>query len=100
VHSDGVKTFHFRLGGDRGLDILASGSPASRQIDCSTKAPIGPLEPTDPPGRSSLSYDSDLDRYTYPWKPRKDYDYAGTCREFLLTLDDQSVHAVWLHFTK
>jgi hypothetical protein len=30
VHSDGVKTFHFRLGGDRGLDILASGSPALR----------------------------------------------------------------------
>jgi Zinc carboxypeptidase len=100
VNSNGVQRFQFRLGGDRGLDILASGSPASRQIECSTKAPIGPLEPTGTPGRTGLSYDGDLDRYTYPWKPPRDNDYAGTCREFLLTLDDQSVHAVWLHFTK
>ena len=47
-----------------------------------------------------LSYASDLDRYTYRWKPPTGNDYKGTCREFLLTLDDQSVHAVWLRFVK
>lgn len=100
THSNGVQRFHFRLGGDRGLDILAAGSPASRQIECSTKAAIGPLEPAEAPGWSGLSYARGLDRYTYPWKPPKGNDYAGTCREFVLTLDDQSVHAVWLHFVK
>jgi hypothetical protein len=100
ANSSSVQRFRFSLGGDRGLDILASGSPASRQIECSTKAPIGPLEPTQTPGREGLFYASDPDRYTYPWKPPKDNDYRGTCREFLLTLDDQSVHAVWLRFVK
>jgi hypothetical protein len=32
----------FRLGGNRGLDIFAPGSPSSRRIDCNSRAPVGP----------------------------------------------------------
>jgi hypothetical protein len=100
ANSRNVLEFRFRLGGDRGLDILAAGSPASRQIECSTKAPIGAFEPAEPPGWTGLSYTRYLDRYTFPWKPPRGNDYAGTCREFVLTLDDGSSHAVWLRFVK
>jgi hypothetical protein len=36
----------FSLGGDRGLAILEAGYPASRKIDCTSGAPLGPLQPT------------------------------------------------------
>jgi hypothetical protein len=48
------------------------------------------------PGGPGLSYERNLDRYTYRWKPPKGNDYAGTCREFVLALDDGSTHEVWL----
>ncbi|HXV96418.1 MAG TPA: Xaa-Pro dipeptidyl-peptidase [Gaiellaceae bacterium] len=96
--SGGVNTFYFKLGGDHGLDILAAGSPASRQIDCATKTPLGVLEPTQTPSWDSLSYQPYLQRYAYPWKtPRA---FRGTCREFVLTLSDGSSHSAYLNFVK
>jgi hypothetical protein len=72
----------FSFGLDLGLNILAPGSPASRQIDCSTGAGIGPWEPTESvPG---LHYGGD--QYVYNWKTSK--SWAGTCREFDLILAD------------
>lgn len=96
--SRNVQRIWFRLGGDRGLDVLAPGSPASRRIDCTTKAPLGPLEPTATPTWDSFSYQRYTDRYYYPWQPPKRGEWAGTCREFVLTLDDTSVHTAWFHF--
>ena len=55
AHSRGVQQFWFRLGGDRGLDVL-KGTPQSRQIDCETKEPIGAFEPAETPGFSSLHF--------------------------------------------
>lgn len=93
-----VADLHFRLGGDRGLDVLAAGSPASRQIDCDTKAPLGPLEATVTPGWTSFSYTPHLDRYTYPWKTQK--AWRGTCREVIVTLTDGTAHSAYLQFVK
>lgn len=99
--SRNVQKLYFRLRGDRGLDIWEAGAPpSSRQIDCETKAPLGPLEPTATPSWDSLSYQAHTDRYIYPWKPPKGGEWAGTCRELVLTLKDRSVHTAWFHFVR
>ena len=98
ANSGGVNTLYFKLGGDHGLGILAAGSPASRQIDCATKAPLGALEPTQTPNWDSLSYQPYLERYYYPWKTPK--AFGGTCREFVLTLSDGSSHSAYLNFVR
>jgi hypothetical protein len=89
---------HFRLGGDRGLNVLAAGSPASRQIDCATKAPLGAFEATQTPGWTSFYYTAYLDRYTYPWKT--DRAWRGTCRELVVTLTDGTAHSAYVQFVK
>jgi extracellular elastinolytic metalloproteinase len=84
----------FDLGRNRGLDILASNSPYSRLVDCDTLATVNPDGSITPrplpvaaqtPGNSKLSANAN-GRYQFPWKT--DRDWAGTCREFVLTLDD------------
>ena len=88
----------FSLAGNWGLSIFDSGYPKSQQIDCSTKAPIGPATSTSTPPGNPLSYNATLDRYTYPWKTLK--SYAGTCRQFLLKLNDGSAtHTVYFQFS-
>ena len=94
-----VQTFWFRLGGDRGLDVL-EGTPQSRRIDCETKQPLGGFSPAETPNWDSLSFHAPTQRYYYPWKTPRGNDYAGTCREFVLTLSNGSSHSAWLQFTK
>jgi extracellular elastinolytic metalloproteinase len=96
----------FSLGGDKGLDIFASGSPYSRQVDCETLKTIDPesrtITPrplpiaTQTPGKSGLTYDPAEDRYTYPWKSLK--DWADTCREIVLTRTDGIQHRAYFRF--
>ncbi len=93
-----VIDLHFRLGGDRGLNVLAAGSPASRQIDCATKAPLGAFEATQTPSWTSFHYTAYLDRYTYPWKT--DRAWRGTCREVVVTLTDGTAHSAYVQFAK
>jgi X-Pro dipeptidyl-peptidase len=78
----------FTLGGDRGLGILAAGSPSSRQVDCTTGAPLGALASTS----GSLSYSSGT--YTYSWNVGS---WRGTCRQFVLTLNDGTEHTLTVH---
>ena len=96
----------FSLGGDHGLDILASGSPYSRQVDCQTLAVVSenppfitprarPI-PTATPGGSELNYDPVEDRYTYPWKTVA--SWSGTCRELVLTRTDGVQHRAYFRF--
>ena len=79
---------------------MLEGTPASRQIDCETKQPLGGFSPAETPNWDSLSFHAPTQRYSYPWKPPKGNDYAGTCREFVLTLSNGSSHSAWLQFTK
>jgi N-acetylneuraminic acid mutarotase len=78
----------FSLGGYFGLDIFAPGYPASQQINCNTYDPIDPVEETVTPGGSSLTYDPATGWYHYNWQT--DRAWAGTCRQFILRLNDGS----------
>jgi Tol biopolymer transport system component len=80
----------FSLGGDQGLGILAEGYPKSQRIDCNWAAPVDVLEQTATAGDSGLSYDAATGEYTYVWKTGK--AWAGTCRQFVLKLDDSTLH--------
>jgi len=86
--------FRFRLGGDQGLNIFAPGYPASIQVDCSSGAPLSPPEAS--ASASSLIYDSARDVYIYIWKANG--AWRGTCREFILRLNDGSQYTALFLF--
>lgn len=46
----------------------------------------------------SLSYNDSLDRYSYLWQT--DRAWAGTCRQFMIALDDRTYHFANFRFTK
>jgi arabinogalactan endo-1,4-beta-galactosidase len=84
----------FSLGGDRGLAILAAGSPTSRAIDCTTRAPLDDPQPTGTAGHSKLDFENG--QYSYSWKTDK--GWAGTCRELQVELVDGSSHLADFRF--
>jgi hypothetical protein len=88
----------FSLGGDEGLDVLATGSPSSQSIDCDSSDPVDAIEETVTAGSSSLSYDATTDQYTYVWKTDK--AWANTCRQLAVTLNDGSTHLANFKFVK
>jgi hypothetical protein len=88
----------FSLGGDQGLDIFATGSPGSRQINCDSADAVDAIEETVTAGSSSLSYDATTDQYTYVWKTNK--GWANTCRELVVKLDDGTEHLATFKFVK
>jgi VCBS repeat-containing protein len=82
----------FSLSGGKGLNIFASNSPSSRQVNCSTWAPIGAAAPT----TSSPSMVFAGDQYTYFWTTNP--AWAGTCRVFSLTLRDGTTRTLNFSF--
>jgi hypothetical protein len=86
----------FSLGGNQGLNILASGSPSSRQITCNTGAPLDPIQTTVTAGGSSLSYNPTTGQYVYVWKTQQ--AWAGTCRQLDVQLSDGSHHVADFEF--
>src|SRR5690349_5658377 len=87
----------FSLNGYQGLTgLMATGSPASQKIACSTSAPIDDLESTANPGASTLSYDASSDTYSYVWKT--DSSWSGTCRQLVVTLSDGVPHTAVFKF--
>ena len=86
----------FSLGGNRGLGIMAAGSPASAVVNCSTGAQLAELEQTSSAGNSSLSYDSVTATYTYVWKTDK--AWAQTCRRLDVRLIDGTVQTAIFKF--
>jgi predicted extracellular nuclease len=88
----------FSLSGDQGLEVFFTGYPVSMQIDCQTGEQTGTAEETITAGNSSLTYDLDMDQYTYPWKTDK--GWANICRRLVVILDDGSIHFADFHFTK
>jgi len=71
-------------------------SPWSRQIDCTTLAPIGPEESTSPAGKSGLHYDPFKDQYIYVWATAS--TWKGTCRELNVRLNDSTDHKARFSF--
>ena len=88
----------FGLDGNQGLAILVAGSPSSVQISCSLLDTVGEYVAAVQPGSSELSYNASQDEYHYLWKTQK--DWAGTCRQFVLTLIDGTVHRANFAFVK
>jgi hypothetical protein len=85
----------FSLGGDRGMSILAAGSPSSRVFDPSATLPPDSIEETLTSTPAGLSYDSGAQRYQYVWKT--DRSWTGY-RELVLRLSDGSVHTAYFQF--
>jgi extracellular elastinolytic metalloproteinase len=93
----------FRADGQTRLDILASNSPFSRRVDCETLAvpsqgaAVTPREfPIDTNARRGLTVTSN-GRYSYDWRTAA--EWAGTCRELVVTRDDGVQHRAFFRFS-
>ncbi len=82
----------FGLGGDRGLNIFAAGSPSSQKVNCISGTPVGGNVPTVSP--LGLYYFGG--QYVYYWET--DPSWAGTCRVFSMTLTDGTTHTLNFRF--
>ena len=106
VNGGANRDMEFTLGGNQGLDILASDNPYSRQVDCTTLRTLDPSSPfitprpipvpAESPGNSGLTYDAAEDVYTFPWKTLREWN--GSCREFVLTRKDGVQHRAYFRF--
>ncbi|MGD9562114.1 MAG: PxKF domain-containing protein [Pyrinomonadaceae bacterium] len=80
----------FGLGGNRGPNIFAAGSPSSQQANCITGAPIGSASPAS----GTLYYFGGL--YYYYWTTNP--SWAGTCRTFSMTFMDGTTKTLKFSF--
>ena len=87
AHAGSSVPVKFSLDGFRGLDVLATGFPASQQTTCAGTV-LDELEEIAPPGGSDFTYDAATDRYKYVW--RTDRSWKGTCRQLVIRLRDGS----------
>ena len=94
----------FTADGYTKVDVLASNSPFSRKVDCTTLrvpsqgAAVTPRElpiATQTPGGSKLTVNAN-GVFTYPWKTLE--EWAGSCRELVLTRDDGKQHRAFFRF--
>ena len=94
VNAGDVTPVRFNLGGNLGMDVLKSAhSPSSQQISCDTLEPLqyAITEPTASPGSAPLTYSPAMGgRYQYLWETEE--DWAGTCRQLIVTLNDGTQH--------
>jgi extracellular elastinolytic metalloproteinase len=96
----------FTADGYRRLDVLKdSGSPFSRKVDCSTlqvPSETPPfITPRERPAATVTAGGSPLTVsaqgvFVYPWKTLE--EWAGTCRELVLTRDDGRQHRAFFRF--
>jgi parallel beta-helix repeat protein len=85
----------FSLTGYQGMNIFATGFPASQAIACSNGTP-DLIEETATAGASGLSYDATTDRYTYVWKTEK--AWKGTCRKLVVKFTDGTMKEALFQF--
>ena len=100
----------FKLGGDRGLDILADDSPSTFGVSCAgysaktlvKKAKRGRRFATREAlalgdNYDDLKYNAATKEYTIKWKTDEAWD--GTCRMLSVALVDNSVHTAVVKFS-
>jgi X-Pro dipeptidyl-peptidase len=85
VHAGDLIKLGFGLNGDRGLDVLAAGSPTSVQVPCPSWTPHS-VPAAGAGAVPGLSFGIASGHYSYGWQT--DSAWAGTCREFQLQLND------------
>ena len=90
----------FRLGGKRGLAVLASGSPYSTPSSCSDGSLIGNPTPTRTADHDGLDYNKRTGVYTYRWKTDDAWGTRKhpTCRTLTLQLLDGTTHQARFQF--
>ncbi|HXV35296.1 MAG TPA: M36 family metallopeptidase [Gaiellaceae bacterium] len=96
----------FTADGYTGLDVLATNSPFSRKVDCETlrvpsqdPAFVTPRElpiATQMPGNTTLKVNPQ-GVFHYNWQTLE--EWAGTCREVVVTRDDGKQHRAFFSFT-
>jgi CSLREA domain-containing protein len=86
----------FSLSGNQGLNIFASGYPASGTIPCDANEPGSTVEEISTPGSSGLSYSAGSDQYNYVWKTEK--AWKGTCRLLIVRFIDGTEHYAKFRF--
>jgi extracellular elastinolytic metalloproteinase len=106
VDAGDARPVRFRADGFGVNNLLASNSPYSRQVDCTTLRTVDPssqfITPrpipvaAQTPGGSGLSRNS-AGVFQYPWKT--DGAWEGTCRELVLTRTDGVQHRAYFRFT-
>jgi uncharacterized protein len=96
VNAGSAAPVKFSLGGNRGLSVFLPEFPASRPISCTTGAILGRVTAAETPGRSTLTYDASTDTYTYVWRTNR--AWAGTCRELVVRLKDETQHTARFRF--
>jgi X-Pro dipeptidyl-peptidase len=82
----------FKIGGNFGLNVVTAAQ--SRQVNCSTRAVMGDLSAV----AGTLTYDAAKQRYVYTWQTVR--SWMGTCREFVVTLNDGTSHTERVKLTK
>jgi hypothetical protein len=87
----------FSLGGDRGLDIFASG-PTATEVACPDPAAPAGSAAAATPNTFSLKYDPTTDQYIETWKTDK--AWSGTCQQVSFTLVDGTSHEALFQFSK
>jgi hypothetical protein len=87
----------FRLGGDRGLGVLAAGSPTSQPMTCSASARLDKVEQTVTARSSSFTYVPSKGWYVYTWKTSA--SWAHSCRRLDIRLGDGTDHIVYVKLT-
>ena len=88
-----------------GTDVLASNNPYSRLVDCETLRTVDTSQefitprpipvPTETPGNSTLTRNPQ-GIYHYSWLTEA--DWAGTCREIVVTREDGIQHRAFFEF--
>jgi hypothetical protein len=86
----------FSLHGDHGRHVLAKGYPRSVPMTCGSKADLDRGEQAGWVGRHRLHYLRDHDAYVFLWDTRSKWE--GSCRQFVLKLDDGSYHRLDFRF--
>ena len=86
----------FGLSGNQGLNIFATGYPASGAAPCDANEPGSEIEETSNAGGSALSYSTTSDQYSYVWKTNK--AWKGTCRILVVRFIDGTDHFAKFRF--
>jgi hypothetical protein len=86
----------FSLGGDKGLNIFATGYPKVQLTTCGS-GPIDVIEETVANTTSGLQYDPATNTYTYVLKTQK--SWKGHCGQLIVLFDDGTTHTASFQFT-
>ncbi len=87
----------FELDGDHGLDVVEEGWPRVAQIECGSGEEPADGEPArHPRWFKELAFRTRKERYLFMWRTQR--DWAGTCRQFMLKLDDGTVRRADFEF--